>query len=216
MGMWMAWLGLGWAILFSIPAGVHGLCKPLQDVPPPTDAVARRAQAVVILGAGRNLDAPEYGGVTVSRMSLERVRFGAQLAKRYGLPVLVTGGPPSRKGPSEAALMREVPDQEFGVPVQWVEADSLDTRDQGRMVTAMLREAGLSRALLVTHALHMRRALGEFSAGGLDLIAAPTGRYDGSGSGPWITRWLPNAEAAHFAWFASHEWLGALAQRFRP
>jgi hypothetical protein len=34
----------------------------------------------------------EYGGDTLGRLTLERVRYGARVAKKTGLPVLVAGG----------------------------------------------------------------------------------------------------------------------------
>jgi uncharacterized SAM-binding protein YcdF (DUF218 family) len=52
------------------------------------------AGAIVILGSGLATDAAEYGGDTASDRTLIRTRYGAVLARQYGLPVLVTGGRP--------------------------------------------------------------------------------------------------------------------------
>src|SRR5262244_1611013 len=49
------------------------------------------AQAIVILGGGLRIDAPEYGGDTLGRLTLERTRYGARLARQSGLPVMVLG-----------------------------------------------------------------------------------------------------------------------------
>ena len=46
----------------------------------------------MILGGGLRRSAPEYGGDTLGRLTLERLRYGAMLAKRTGLPVMVSGG----------------------------------------------------------------------------------------------------------------------------
>ena len=63
------------------------------EVSEPLDfARASEAQAVVVLGGGLRRDALEYGGDTLGTFTLERVRYGAHVAKRTGLPVLVTGG----------------------------------------------------------------------------------------------------------------------------
>ena len=70
-----------------------GLLRLVDDSPPPvTLAQARSAQAIVILGGGVRRNAPEYGGDTVGRLTLDRVRYGAFVARATGLPVLVTGG----------------------------------------------------------------------------------------------------------------------------
>jgi uncharacterized SAM-binding protein YcdF (DUF218 family) len=54
------------------------------------------AQAIVILGGGRRLFAPEYSlGETVSSGTLERLRYGAMVARESHLPILVSGGKPS-------------------------------------------------------------------------------------------------------------------------
>src|SRR6185369_731300 len=62
------------------------------DVIVPGKQALSNVQAIVILGGGRRSDSPEFGGDTVSHYTLERVRYGAQLARQTGLPVLVSGG----------------------------------------------------------------------------------------------------------------------------
>jgi uncharacterized SAM-binding protein YcdF (DUF218 family) len=83
-------------------------------------AAAPGAQAIVILGGGVRHEALEYGGHTLGRLTLERTRYGARVAKQTGLPVLVSGGAPSG-GIAEAEVMRAALAEEFGVPVRWVE-----------------------------------------------------------------------------------------------
>jgi uncharacterized SAM-binding protein YcdF (DUF218 family) len=75
----------------------------------------------------------------------------------------------------------------------------------------MLREAGVKRVLLVTHAWHMRRALGEFAAAGLDAIPAPTGY--GAGAPPTLLDFLPSPGGLWAGRIALSELLGRLVQR---
>ena len=56
------------------------------------------------------------------------MRYGALVAKRAQLPVLVTGGAVFG-GTPEALLMREALKNEFGVDVRWVEVASRTTRE---------------------------------------------------------------------------------------
>lgn len=209
----IAWSGLAMLWLMATPLVARMLCEPLQDLPVVSADAMSGAQAIVILGGERNFNAPEYGGQTMGRMALERLRYGSRLAKQSGLPVLVTGGNLG-EGESEAVLMKAALEQDFGVAVRWMENAAADTRDNARFSAKILSAEGVTRVVLVTHALHMRRAMGEFSGAGLAPIAAPTGRYDG-GQGSAMKSWLPNANALYFSWFACHEWLGNLAARLR-
>src|SRR5512141_46211 len=79
-------------LLLSIPVVAAQLTRWLEVAPPFDAAAARSAQAVVILGGGVRRDAPDYGGDTLGRLTLERVRYGARIARMTGLPVLVSGG----------------------------------------------------------------------------------------------------------------------------
>ncbi|MEY3201128.1 MAG: hypothetical protein RIR70_678 [Pseudomonadota bacterium] len=204
-------LVLGW--LLATPAVVMALAAPLQATPPITLAAAKEAQAIVILGGGRYLNAPEYGGATTGRMALERLRYGARLARQTGLPVLVSGGAPNGQGPAEAVVMRDELKEDFNVPVRWVEDRSLDTKDNAQLSAAMLATDGVRRVVLVTHAIHMPRAIGEFTRAGLDVVPAPMGYFEEEDFA--YRRWLPNANGAFWGWFACHEWLGLGAQRLR-
>lgn len=212
-GKGLAWAGLLAGVLLITPASVGWLLTPLEPRQALDPAAAAQAQAIVILGGGRLHDAPEYGGDTVNRFTLERLRYGARLARRSGLPVLVSGGAPSGELP-EAVIMKAVLEEDFGVAVRWTETESLDTRQNARHSAARLRTAGISRVVLVTHAAHMRRAQSEFEAHGLTVIAAPTawhGPRPGGGDEVWPA--MPSAAAAYAGWYAVHEWLGLLAYR---
>ena len=134
----------------------------------------KSAQAIVILGGGLRTDAIEYGGDTLGRLTLERTRYGARLARQTGLPVLVTGGRPHHAKRSEGDVMREVLEQEFGVPVRWVERASRDTHENARNSAALLLPLEIRRIALVMHGFDVHRAVAEFRAVGFDVIAAPT------------------------------------------
>jgi hypothetical protein len=48
--------------------------------------------AIVVLGGGRRLLAPEYGVATLTPRSIERLRYGVWLARETGLPLAFSGG----------------------------------------------------------------------------------------------------------------------------
>ena len=213
LGKVLAWGGLMTGLLLITPASVGWLLEPLEPRRPLAQSTIADAQAIVILGGGRINDAPEYGGDTVNRYTLERLRYGARLARQSGLPVLLSGGAPSGDIP-EASLMKATLEEDFGVKPRWLEVESLDTRQNARYSAAQLQAAGIKRIILVTHAAHMRRAQSEFEARGLVVIAAPTawqGPRPGDSDEVWPA--LPSAHSAYAGWYALHEWLGLLAYR---
>ncbi len=138
---------------------------------------ARNAKAIVIPAGGLRPAAAEYGGTTLGRLTLERVRYGARLAKATGLPILVTGGS-GRAPDTEADLMRLALESEFGVPVRWVENRSANTRENAAESARLLRpadkEGGVRRIVLVAHGFDMYRAKREFEAVGFEVVPAPT------------------------------------------
>jgi uncharacterized SAM-binding protein YcdF (DUF218 family) len=172
LGRRMAVAGMLAVTVLSMPIVGAWMIERLDRTPPldvrkPTDA-----QAIVILGGGVRRHAPEYQGATISGLTLARVRYGAQLARRTGLPVLVSGGA-ARDLPAEAPLMRKVLVDELGVSVRWVEATSRDTHENAVNSAALLKASGISRVILVGHSFDFPRTRKEFEAAGIGVIPAP-------------------------------------------
>ena len=135
-----------------------------------------RPGAIVILGAGRYTEAPEYGSNdSVSSLTLERLRYGAHLHRLTGLPILVSGGSPYGEPVPEAELMRNALVNDFRVEAKWVEDKSANTHENAKYTKMMLAEAGVRRVYLVTHAAHMPRALWAFENEGISTMPAPMG-----------------------------------------
>ena len=211
-GSALAVLGVATLLALSVPVVASLLMRPL-DVAGVIDLQrARSAQAIVILGGGTRPDAVEYGGDTVGRFTLERVRYGAWLARKLDKPVLVTGGNPDGGRP-EGQLMRETLEREFGVKVRWVEDRSETTRENARYSAALLKEAGIGRIYLVSHAWHLPRALPEFEREGLRVVPAGTG-YSRT-RGPRPLDFVPNAKGLYDSYLAMHEGIGLVWYRIR-
>jgi len=202
-----ALLGL---VALSLPPVADALLHSLETQPVVSPQALARAQAIVVLGGGTYWNAPEYGGDTVARVTLERVRYGVLLQKRSGLPILVSGGAPYG-GRSEAEAMKEVVERDFRGHADWVESASRDTAENAAYSASLLKAAGISRVVLVSHALHLPRALEEFKDQGLEVVAAPTGFATHPPS--LLARALPSAAALAASSDALHEWLGILVQR---
>lgn len=214
LGRGLAWGGLLLAVLLSFPPVVNELASHVEEMPVLSATDLQQAQAIVILGGGVRRHAPEYGQPIPNRLTLERLRYGARLARQSGLPVLVTGGAIGGR-PPEAMAMAEALSQDFGVTPRWLEAQALDTADNARFSAQMLKQEGVEHVVLVTHAVHMQRSLAEFRHYGLKPIAAPLGFLSDPAERSSFLDYLPSAGSSYTAWMTLHEWLGQLAQRLR-
>lgn len=190
------------------------LLKTLEPSPPLADQTLHDADAIVVLGGGRRLAVPEYGGRdTLTELSMQRLLYAAHLHRTSGKPVLVTGGMPGGGTTSEGELMRDVLTDEFGEAPRWVETASATTWDNARLSAPMLRAAGVKRIALVTHAWHLRRAIPLFRVQGFDVVPAGVGYATPQVRTPLDL--LPSANALRGSYFALHEWLGVLWYKLR-
>lgn len=211
-------LALALLYLASIPATAHWLLDSLEQrygaLPP--DRIQRLdAGAIVVLGAGRYAGAPEYGGDTVSRLALERLRYAAHLHRRTGLPILVTGGAALEESVPEAQLLEQALRADFGVSAVWSEDRSRTTAENARFSTQFLAQRAIHQVVLVTHALHMARAEGVFRRAGLEVIPAPTGFHTRGRLEHGLAAWVPRVIALRQTNQALHEYLGMAWYRLR-
>ena len=91
-GRALAVAGVLIVLILSVPAVAGALLRSIGTSAPLDLERARSAQALVILGGGTRRNAVEYGGDTLGWRTLERVRYGARVARLTGLPVRVSGG----------------------------------------------------------------------------------------------------------------------------
>jgi uncharacterized SAM-binding protein YcdF (DUF218 family) len=200
-------------LVLSLPVTAYTLMSRLEGPPPAQPFEADGARAIVILGGGTAQDAPEWGGDTVNLFTLQRVRYGAWLARQTQLPVLVTGAAPREGRRGEAAMMRELLSQEFGVGVRWFDERARTTAGNAREAAALLQRDGIRRIVLVTSAFHMPRAQRVFEQAGLQVVPAPTGYFGYvSGSFEWLDL-VPAGEALRVSYLALREMAAGLMYR---
>jgi uncharacterized SAM-binding protein YcdF (DUF218 family) len=208
-------VGCGGLWLFSLPIAVEWSARLLEREPPLAQRewarLSERADAIVVLGAGRELRDPAWGGADQpSLLALERERMAAALARASGLPVLTSGGLHYGAPPSEAVLMADSLERDFGVPVRWREQGSRTTWENAVMTAELLHRQGLSRVVIVTHAWHMARARWCFERQGLQVVAAPAS-FLGTPNGRPFGGWLPESKAFWQNGMLLNEALGLLA-----
>lgn len=218
LGRGLVAFGLGLLTLQSLPVVSDGLLDVLESRHPPLPmaGLARlEADAVVILGAGRYRKPPELGGEDdVRQLALERLRYGALVARESGRPILVAGGAPDGYGRPEAEAMAAALARDFRIRARWLEGRSEDTRQNALNSAAILLPLGVTRIALVTHAFHMPRAVGAFEAAGFQVVPAPT-VYLGYRRPPILLDFLPRYDALRNSGLALHEFLGLIWYRLR-
>jgi uncharacterized SAM-binding protein YcdF (DUF218 family) len=213
-GRTLAWAGILVLLVLSLPVVSHLLLRAVDTTPPLDYSRAKAAQAIVIFGGGIRRAAPEYGGDTLGRLTLERVRYAALVARKTGLPVLVSGGA-VYGGTEEALLMKRALEEEFGVRVKWVEDRSRDTRTNALHTAAMLIPQGITRVVFVAHSFDMPRAIAELIAAGLQVVPAPT-----AVAAPRLTvdhaiEFFPSMSALQGSYYALYELLADVVRRGR-
>lgn len=235
LGGWLLgrqWRSTGWALLLAgaalgwasgTSAAADAAAHWLLDAPPAITSAelagpGPERAVIVVLGGGR-IAAPEYPGGTLSPITIERLRYGVWLSRATGLPLAFSGGlsPGATPGASEGELARRIAVEEFRRPLAWVESRSRDTRENALFTVELLRSRpALERLVLVTHDLHMPRALRHFErardAAGLQfaITPAPVGRSRRDDD--WaLSDFYPTADGLMRLRYALREWLGIMA-----
>lgn len=225
--------GLGWLLVvagvvllwLSTCVGAASLVTRGLLHPPPPLSSSRIAElrqevragepiAIVILGGGMEPYAPEYGVSSLRDASLERLRYGIWLSRATGAPMAFSGGVgwSQPDAQPEAQVAARIAREEFGRPLKWQEDQSRDTRENAARSVAMLRAAGITHILLVTHGWHMPRALRDFrEAAGSDMRIEPAPMGLAERTERPLLAWLPSVRGYADMHNALHEWIGRLA-----
>lgn len=187
----------------SLPIVATALLNSL--TPPVTSEPGASPAAIVILSAdGIRVEDPQV--LEPGPLTLDRTRAGAALARRTGLPILVSGGLLPEFGTTLAAMMAQSLHDDFRLDARWQENRSRDTWENAEFSAAILRAANIQRIYLVTHDWHMRRSLLAFRRFGLDPVPAPV-RPPFTPPISW-RRFVPSSVAWFNSYIALHEWMG--------
>jgi uncharacterized SAM-binding protein YcdF (DUF218 family) len=172
-------IGFGGFWLMSLPVVVQWGAKALEREPPLAReewaTLAQRADAIVVLGSGRERGDLAWGEDQPTGVGLERQRYAARLAKASGLPILTSGGLHYGTPPTEAKLMADSLRDDFGVTVRWQEGESRTTWENAKLSADILLPQGIKRVVVVTQAWHMPRSVWSFEQAGFEVVPAPVG-----------------------------------------
>jgi len=196
--------GLAALWLLSTPVVAEALTRLAERYPALDLSRPVRAQAVVILGGATARGAPEYGGPAAGLELLERVSYGAYVARRTGLAVLISGRA------FEALAMGATLARDFGITARWVNGASRDTFDDAQLSARLLEADGIGRIVLVTSSNHEWRAAHEFMSAGVAVEPAPVHVW--ASHSHVLTDFLPDALGLLQSSEALHEISGDLAR----
>jgi uncharacterized SAM-binding protein YcdF (DUF218 family) len=159
------------------------------------------AQAIVVLGGDVLAAKDDEHHDMLGPASLERVLYAA--AAYCG----VLG----RAHQSLASLMKEILENEIGIPVTWTENESETTWENAALTARLLMPAGISTVVVITNSAHLPRALWSFERAGLHAVPWPVRRTP--------ARWdefydfLPSLNALQDTFYAVHEMIGGAYYR---
>jgi uncharacterized SAM-binding protein YcdF (DUF218 family) len=159
----------------------------------------RPAPAIVVLTAYVSED-----GV-LNESAMRRIHAAAGLYRDGLAPlVIISGGDPTVHSTRQPADFMAQFAHELGIPPSAIllEKESENTHSSAMHVAALCRRRGIERILLVTDAVHMRRAVSAFRAQHLSVSPVP--------ADPWALNWeTPQIRLGKF-WGALHEYGGLL------
>ena len=184
----------------SLPITTERLASSLENQPALKQIewpnLAQRAQAIVVLGGGREPADSAWTTDQPSLLASQRLRYASRLAKASNLPILVSGGLHFDRPPSEARIMAEALRQDFGIQTRWLEERSRTTWENALFTAELLHATNqeVRKIVLVTDAWHMQRARWSFEQAGFTVIPAPQGFYSAHQRKP-LGGWLPESRA---------------------
>ena len=202
--------------IMSLPITVEYAARALEREAPLSAAqwstLAHQADAIVVLGGGREINDPAWQGDQPSLMAMQRIRYAARLAKASQLPILMSGGLHYGKPPSEAQLMADSLQQDFDLTARWLENHSRTTWENAQYSAKILQAEGIQRVVLVTNAWHMPRSRWSFEQFGFAVVSAPVGFLGGANGRP-LNGCIPESKAMWQNTALLNEAIGSLLYR---
>lgn len=153
---------------------------------------AFEADAIVVLVSGVYPEPNEFHQATVLPNVTLRLRYSVLLAKKFNLPLIISGNSSEKLGYSAAGLAAKVAAEEFDYQNIVLEEHSNNTAMHPQMLAPIFSDRDWHKLILVTHSWHMPRALKAFSQSPLEVLPAPMGTTSTGTAGEGLSRYLPN------------------------
>lgn len=197
----IAFFGAFSLYMISVEPVKDALYRPLENAYPVPQEV--KGDVLVVLGGGA------YSTGVLKEDSMKRLLTAFILHKKYGLPIVLSGGSPIGSLP-EAEIMKELL-EELGVDKKNIitEVKSRDTLENALYLKEISKKHGFKKVILITSAYHMPRAVEAYKKVGIEVLPYPTDfkqdkRYN-------LYSFLPRAGVLNDSYKALREYLGFLA-----
>jgi len=195
--------------LLSTGVGTILYVKPLEQAySPPSLDLLQDHDAIVVLGGGIILG---NGEVELGPHTLKRLLKGFELYKKLDKPIVLTGGSPlGRDSLTEAEVMATVL-EEWGVDYKDIIIDksARTTAENALQVSEIFRAKRWAKVILVTSAVHMKRAIDTFQRNAISVSAYPTDYLYDYASLSWVD-FLPGKDALEANISGIHEFIGQI------
>jgi uncharacterized SAM-binding protein YcdF (DUF218 family) len=135
-----------------------------------------QGDVVIMLGGGAFPDTPDVSGQgTLCSSPANRLLTAVRLQKKLAVPIILSGGQVYSDSGPEAVIAKRIL-MDLGVPEDKiiVEGKSINTTQNAKFSTEIMRERGLNKPILVTSAFHMRRSVLNFAKNGMEVTAYPS------------------------------------------
>lgn len=172
-----------------------------------------RCDAVIVLGGGV-LRGPEV--YELRPHTFKRFISGVELAKTYGAFLIVSGGKlPGSTTKAEALVMGELAER-FGIAKDkiLIDDESRSTWENAKNVANMLKKLNLKEVILVTSAVHMKRAVLSFERFNVRVHPYPVDYLCDYEALSWID-FVPTRESIEANMLGLHELVGLLWYQLR-
>ncbi|PQJ36322.1 hypothetical protein BSZ35_05800 [Salinibacter sp. 10B] len=216
----LAGLSLGILIIWvpATPVFSDWLCGTLESrYPPASVEQAPAADAIVALGGSVGAPMPPRVYPDLNGTS-DRLWHAARLYRAEKAPFVIASGGTM---PWRDQRFREAPAMQnllvsWGVPADSVllESTSANTYENATNTAEIVEKQSFDRVLLVTSALHMRRALATFRSAGITAVPAATD-YRVVQRATTLLDLLPSVGALDKSTAAIHEYVGYTVYRWR-
>ncbi|MGJ8454101.1 YdcF family protein [Pseudothermotoga sp. U03pept] len=190
----------------STGIGVLFLLNPIEKISISCDQEV--ADAVVVLGGG--VVKTPYG-YELSLHTASRLLKGLEMAKLRNLPLIITGGkiPQTDRVPEAEVMKEKALKLGFDDKDIIVESTARTTYENALRTLEIIREHGFEKVLLVTSAIHMKRAIYSFKSVGVQVIPCPSNYLYDHAEFKWID-FVPNRDALDANLAAIHEIFGII------
>ncbi len=202
----LSWLPVSWLNHYFLEG-------PYRNVLPEPEV-----DAIIVLSgsAARPMERYPYGLLLDS--SIRRTRYAAFLAQgRPDTPVMACG-PGFASAPAAPSIAREMGELLVGWGIErdriWYEEAGVSTASQSAAAAEILRARGVRSVLVVTDAVHMRRAVGCFRRLGFEAYAGPS-EVHSRVAAPSLSDLLPSPYLVLRSEEALREWVALAVYKLR-